>query len=209
MADTDVTVPDAAPVAAAPAKVPKKAAPKPKKPSLPAEHPKYNIMIAAAIQSLKERGGSSRQAILKYIMANYKVGSDTTKINARLKTTLKAGVKAGTLKQAKGTGASGSFRLGEKKLAADKPKKPKAARKPTKVAIAKKPKAAAKKPKAASKKPKSPKKVAAKKPKAPAKKPKSPKKPKVAKSPAKKAASKPKKPKAPKKVSKPKAAAKK
>ena len=170
--------------AAAPAKAPAKKAAKPRKPAKPAEHPKYNVMIAAAITALKERGGSSRQAVLKYIMANYKVGNEVTKINARVKSALKAGVKAGTLKQAKGTGASGSFRLGEKKVAAAKPKK------------AKKPKVAAKKPKAAAvKKPKSPKKkTAAKKPKSPAKKAAKPKK--VAKFPTKKAA-KPKKAKAP------------
>jgi histone H1/5 len=126
--------------AAAPAKAQK--AKKPRKPTKPADHPKYNVMIAA-VAALKERGGSSRQAILKYIMANYKVGNEVTKINARLKTALKAGVKASTLKQAKGTGASGSFRLGEKvaKPKAAKPKKakkPKAA-KPKKIA---KPKAA-------------------------------------------------------------------
>ena len=175
--------------AAAPAPTPAKKAAKPRKPAKLADHPKYNVMIAAAIASLKERGGSSRQAVLKYIMANYKVGNEVAKINARVKSALKAGVKAGTLKQAKGTGASGSFRLGEKKVAAAKPKKTK---KPK--AAAKKP--AAKKPKAtAAKKPKSPKKkAAAKKPKTVKKAAAKPKK--VAKSPAKKAA-KPKKVKTP------------
>lgn len=42
--------------------------------------------------------------------------------------TLKDGVKAGTLNQTKGTGASGSFKLAEKPQAAKKPKK--AANKP-------------------------------------------------------------------------------
>ncbi|KAL8588781.1 hypothetical protein ACOMHN_035277 [Nucella lapillus] len=167
---------------------PAKKAAKPKKPTKPADHPKYNVMIAAAVTSLKERGGSSRQAILKYVMANYKVGTEVTKINARVKTTLKAGVKAGTLKQAKGTGASGSFRLGEKKVAASKPKAKKV----------KKPKAAAKPKKPAAKKTAKPKKAAAKKAaKSPAKKAAKPKK--AAKSPAKKAA-KPKKVKTPKKA---------
>jgi histone H1/5 len=45
----------------------KKVAAKPKK---PAAHPKYSEMVGKAIAALKERGGSSRQAILKYIMAN-------------------------------------------------------------------------------------------------------------------------------------------
>ncbi|KAL8606361.1 hypothetical protein ACOMHN_050841 [Nucella lapillus] len=140
--------------AAAPAPA-KKAAAKPRKPTKPADHPKYNVMIAAAVTSLKERSGSSRQAILKYVMANYKVGNEVTKINARVKTALKAGVKAGTLKQAKGTGASGSFRLGEKKVAKSPAKK---AAKPKKVA-----KSPAKKA-AKLKKAKTPKKAAAKKP---------------------------------------------
>jgi len=38
-----------------------------------AEHPPYREMISAAIVNLKERNGSSRQAIKKYIYANYKV----------------------------------------------------------------------------------------------------------------------------------------
>ena len=45
----------------------KKVAAKPKK---PAAHPKYSKMVGKAIAALKERGGCSRQAILKYIMAN-------------------------------------------------------------------------------------------------------------------------------------------
>jgi hypothetical protein len=48
----------------------KKVAAKPKK---PAAHPKYSEMVGKAIAALKERGGSSRQAILKYIMANFNV----------------------------------------------------------------------------------------------------------------------------------------
>jgi histone H1/5 len=36
--------------------------------------PKYSEMVGKAIAALKERGGSSRQAILKYIMANFNVG---------------------------------------------------------------------------------------------------------------------------------------
>jgi hypothetical protein len=38
----------------------------------PAAHPKYSEMFGKAIAALKERGGSSRQAILKYIMANFR-----------------------------------------------------------------------------------------------------------------------------------------
>merc|ERR1712038_52814 len=149
-------------------KTPKKKVSKPKK---PANHPKYSEMIKAAIGALKERGGSSRQAILKYILKNYNVGKEEKIANSHLKLALRAGVKNGSLKQAKGTGASGSFKLGEVKKA----KKP----------AAKKPKA--KKP--AAKKAKTPKKAA--KPKK-AKSPKKAAKPKKAKSPAKKKAAKPK-----------------
>jgi hypothetical protein len=155
---------------------PKKAA-KPKVVKKPAAHPKYTEMIAAAVGSLKERGGSSRQAILKYIVKTYNVGKDERVVNQHLKMALRAGVKKGALKQSKGSGASGSFRLGDKVA-------------PTKKAVAKKPKSPAKVKKA-----KSPKKAVAKKAKSPAKAKKAAKKPavaKVAKKP--KAAPKAKKP---------------
>jgi histone H1/5 len=97
------------------------------KPQKPAAHPKYSEMVGKAIAALKERGGSSRQAILKYVMANFNVGKDAKTVNVHLKLSLRAGVKDKGLKQSKGTGASGSFKIGEvvkpkKKLAA-KPKK--------------------------------------------------------------------------------------
>jgi len=85
-----------------------------------ATHPKYSEMVQQALTSLKERGGSSRQAILKYIQANFKVAADENMINAHVKMALKAGVKNGSLKQSKGTGASGSFRIGEVKKAPKK-----------------------------------------------------------------------------------------
>jgi hypothetical protein len=52
------------------AKKAKAAAPKVKK---PATHPPVSNMVTAAIKSLKERGGSSLQAIKKYLAATYKV----------------------------------------------------------------------------------------------------------------------------------------
>ena len=88
-----------------------------------AVHPKYAEMVQTAITSLKERGGSSRQAILKYIIKNFTVGNDENLINSHVKKALKAGIDNNSLKQAKGTGASGSFRLGEVKKAAPKAKK--------------------------------------------------------------------------------------
>ena len=192
-----ITMADTAAAAPKPAATPK-AKKAPAKAKKPATHPKYSEMIGEAIKALKTRGGCSRSAILKYITANYNVGANSTMINTHVKLALKAGVKAGTIKQAKGTGASGSFKLGEvKKAAPKKAKKPKAA-KPKKVKKAKTPKkASVKKPaakKPAAKKAKTPKKAAAKPKKAAAK----PKKA-AAKSPKKAKAAKPKKAKTPKK----------
>ena len=153
----------------------------------PADHPKYIDMIVAAITALKERTGSSRQAIVKYIKANYKVGDNA---DVHVKMALKRGVASGALAQPKGTGASGSFKVVKKA----EPKKKPAAKKPA----AKKP--AAKKP--AAKKSTTPKKKKAAKKSTPKKKPAA-KKTSSAKKTKKPAAKKPaaKKP-APKKAAK-------
>ncbi|KFM64827.1 Histone H1, partial [Stegodyphus mimosarum] len=156
-----------------PAATPKKskAAAKAKKPKSAPSHPKVSEMVNDAISSLKERGGSSLQAIKKYISAKYKV--DVEKLSPFIKKYLKSAVAAGGLVQTKGKGATGSFRISSsaggskeksvsksKKAAvkAPKPKKAKAAApkkvaKPKKVAEKKKPKKAApaKKAKPASK----------------------------------------------------------
>ena len=135
--------------AASPKKAKKVAAKK-----VPAAHPKYSEMIAAAIGALKERSGSSRQAILKYVQTNYKVSDGAS---THVKLALKRGVVGGALKQVKGAGASGSFKLAEKpkvikkkpaakKPAAKKAKKP-AAKKPAAKKAAPKAKKAAKKAK--------------------------------------------------------------
>jgi len=165
-------------MSASPKKVKKPAAKK-----APAEHPKYVDMIAEAIAALKERKGSSRQAILKYVQANFKVGDNA---GVHLKMALKRGVASGALKQTKGTGASGSFKVAEKpKAAAKKPaaKKP-AAKKPAAKKPAAKKSTPAKK-KSATKKSTPKKKPAAKKAKKPAAK-----KPVAAKKPAAKKAKK-------------------
>ena len=134
----------AAPSLAAKPSTSKKVA-KPKKPAQPAEHPKYREMITSAIRSLKDRKGSSRQAILKHVLANNKVGSELNKINSRVKMALRAGIKSGTFKQVRGTGASGSFRLGEKLTrSADKPKTTKTAKKVVKKPALKKAKTSGK-----------------------------------------------------------------
>ena len=122
----------ATPASPAKAKATKKAVKK------PATHPTFKEMTLAAIGALKERSGSSRQAIQKYLVANYKVNQDT--VGQHLKICLRKLVIEKALKQPKGTGASGSFKLGEKPVI--KKKKP-AAKKPA-AKKAKKP--AAKKP---------------------------------------------------------------
>merc|ERR1739840_30467 len=140
---------------------------KAKKAKAPAAHPKYSVMIPAAIAGLKDRSGSSRQAILKWIKANYRV--EHPQAGQHLNMALKAGVKKGTLKMARASGkGAGRFKLGEKPKVAKKAKKPKAAKKKA----AKKPakKAATKVKKPAAKKVKKPAKKAAPKKKPAAKK---------------------------------------
>ena len=66
-------------------------------------HPPYLEMIVAAVESLKERNGSSRQAILKYITSSYELGVDSKMANVHLKQALKRGVATGTLKNTKVT----------------------------------------------------------------------------------------------------------
>lgn len=164
-----------------------RAAPKKKAaPKKPADHPKYSEMIVAAITTLKERSGSSRQAIVKYVQANYKVGEGSA---VHTKLALKRAVASGALVQTKGTGASGSFKVAKKA----EPKKKPAAKKPA----AKKP--AAKKP--AAKKSPAKKKPAAKKT-APKKTPKKKTPKKAAKKPAAKKPASKKAKKTPKKTAK-------
>ena len=75
----------------------------------PRTKPRTSEMVVTAIKSLKERGGSSIQAIKKYIAANYKV--DPEKLSPFIKKYLKSAVASGELVQTKGKGASGSFKL--------------------------------------------------------------------------------------------------
>merc|ERR1712038_240236 len=117
------------------------AAPKAKKPKAPAAHPKYSVMIAAAITALKSRTGSSRQAIIKYIVANYKV--DAAKAPVQIRLALKRGVAKKTLKLAKESGkGAGCYKV----VKVEKPKKVKKAKKPAKKAAKKPAKKATKKP---------------------------------------------------------------
>ena len=98
---------------------------KPVAPKKQADHPPYIEMIKASIVALKERNGSSRQAIEKYIKANYKVGE----VGPHLKMALKRGAAGGKLLHTKGVGASGSFKVPKEEKKEKKPKKKPAAKK--------------------------------------------------------------------------------
>ena len=73
-------------------------------------HPRYSEMIQDAINCLHSRKGSSRHAILKFIVGKYKLCNESL-ANKRLKMTLKTEIKRGSIKNATGEGASGSFKL--------------------------------------------------------------------------------------------------
>ncbi|XP_031623693.1 histone H1-like [Contarinia nasturtii] len=157
-------------------------APKAKKPASKPNHPPTSQLVNDAIQALKERSGSSLQAIKKYIALNNKVDAD--KLSPFIKKYLKKGTASGYLVQTKGKGASGSFKLSAaslkpkvvkkkkpvvKKAGAKKPKTTKA-KKSIKVKVASKQKS--RKPTAKKVKAPKPKKAQAKKPVTAAKKPK-------------------------------------
>lgn len=91
-----------------------------KKPRVKPAHPPTAEMVNSAIKSLKERGGSSLQAIKKYLTSNYKI--DAEKLAPFIKKYLKGAVTNGQLIQTKGKGASGSFKLAAKDLAKSKTK---------------------------------------------------------------------------------------
>merc|ERR1712034_26464 len=100
------------------------AAPKAKKAT--AAHPPYAAMITAAIKKLADKKGSSRQAILKYVVANNKV--DAAKAAVRVRLALKKMLAAKKLVPAAAAGkkGAGSFKLPAKAPKAKKAKKPKA-----------------------------------------------------------------------------------
>jgi histone H1/5 len=142
---------------------------KEKKPASAPAHASYKDMIKEAILNLKERNGSSRQAIKKYVKANNNITvTSETQFDSLFNKALKSGVEKGDFTQPKGP--SGPVKLAKKepKPAEKKPavKKEKAAKdaKP-KVAKAKAP-TKAKTAATKAKKPAAPKKAAAAKPKA-------------------------------------------
>lgn len=206
MSDSTTATTAVTPVQATPKKP--SAAGKNKKPRVKPNHPRTSEMVNAAIKNLKERGGSSLQAIKKYISANYKV--DAEKLAPFIKKYLKSAVTSGSLTQTKGKGASGSFKLSGADKGSSEPKKATttlgaraasgkkpAAKKLTKKPAAAKPAKAKKVAKTPTKKSKKPAAASPSKAKKPAVKSSPAKKPKTTK--AKKATAKPAKKTAPKK----------
>ena len=135
----------------------------------PAAHPKYDVMIAAAVTALANRAGSSKVAISKYITANYKVGDNNDRL---LKAALLRGLKGGALVKKSGLGCAGSFKLAKAapKVAVKKPAAKKAVAPKKKTAASAKKAAKASPKKAAPKKTPTPKKKATPKKAAPKKK---------------------------------------
>lgn len=86
--------------------------------SVSAEHPPLWVMLKAAITNLKDRKGSSRQAIMKYVQSNYKVQM-TGKFKSAMKRCVNKGVSEGKLVKTKG-----SFKLSSEEKSAKKPKSP-------------------------------------------------------------------------------------
>merc|ERR1711881_184291 len=128
-----------------------------KKSAAAPQHGSYQDMIKVAIMTLKERNGSSRQAIKKYIKANNNLGNTTDNaFTAHINKALKTGVDSGVFAQPKG--ASGPVKLA--KPSADK--KPAAATKTAKPKTEKKETAAAPKKTTAAKKTAAPKKTTTK-----------------------------------------------
>jgi len=105
---------------------------KSKKQASPPSHPKYEDMIRDAIVALKERKGSSRQAIKKYILNTYKL-PDIAVTNNRLKLAITKGVDKGIFSFF--NGPSGTLKLVKKETAkkekkeVEKKEKPKKAEK--------------------------------------------------------------------------------
>ena len=135
------------PKAASPKKTTTKKATPAKK---PASHPTYQVMVQESIKALKERKGASRQALKKYIEANYQCEVKNFHLNSALKKLTEEKV----LEQSE-TGQRWKFKKAEAKPVAKKPAAKKApAKKAAKPAAKKAPaKKTAKPAKKAAKKP--------------------------------------------------------
>ncbi|GAB7337514.1 hypothetical protein MBLNU457_g2838t1 [Dothideomycetes sp. NU457] len=105
----------------------------PKKTKTEPAHGTYQDMIKDAIIQLKDRAGSSRQALKKYVLANNNLGSiSDAAFTQRFNHALSKGTESGAFVRPKG--ASGTVKLGKGKVEKDedekKPAAPKTASKP-------------------------------------------------------------------------------
>jgi len=130
-------------------------------------HGSYQEMIKIAIMNLKDRKGSSRQAIKKYVKANNNLGATSdAAFNSHINRALAAGEEQNVFERPKGP--SGPIKLKKHAAAAAKPASEKKAAAPKKPAAEKKAAAPkAKKPAAEKKAKPAPTEKAAAKPKAP------------------------------------------
>ncbi|KAL8344999.1 hypothetical protein RB601_005165 [Gaeumannomyces tritici] len=159
------------------------AAPKAKSTS---SHPSYQAMITDAIINLKDRNGSSRQSLKKYVKANNKLEVTDAMFDSLFNKALRNGVEKGVFQQPKGP--SGGTKLAKKvpapkKEVGEKPKKvaaPKKAAAPKKEAAPKEKKETKEKKAAAPKEKKEPKEKKAAAAAAPKKEKKEPKEKKAA-----------------------------
>lgn len=104
-------------------------------PKKAAGHASYRDMIKDAIMSLKERNGSSRQSIKKYVKSNNNLSYASPAVfDSQFNKAIKAGVDRGDFTQPKGP--SGPLKLAKKEKEAAKPAPKKAA--PAKAAAPKK-----------------------------------------------------------------------
>ena len=93
------------------------------KPKKTVNHPTYAEMVASSIAMLKDRRGSSRQAITKHVCANYDV--DAVRASFYIQKALKKGIEEGTFKKAKESGkGAGRYKLILKKETTSKRTKP-------------------------------------------------------------------------------------
>merc|ERR1712058_85266 len=102
----------------------KKSAGTKKGPKVEAKKLTYLEMVTGAIKALKDRSGSSRQVITRYILETHKI--DAAKV-IHIRKAIAHGMEKGILKQARTSGkGAGSFRVAkeEKPKKATKPKKP-------------------------------------------------------------------------------------
>ncbi|KAI0912719.1 hypothetical protein F4823DRAFT_150532 [Ustulina deusta] len=124
-------------------------------PKAKSTHASYQDMITDAIIALKDRTGSSRQSLKKYVKANNTITATDNMFDSLFNKALKAGVDKGVFEQPKGP--SGTTKLSKKSKPVVKPAPKKESEKEVKKAAPKKEKESAKKATTA-KKPAAPKK---------------------------------------------------